>query len=415
MSSIFDLKTSTSELMSANNGTSRLNFEQFSPTRDVTGSNFPGSRIIINFEISGVKWWIPSRSYLRLRSSLTKLNGTQLDLADQIAPNMGLCSNLFQSCEFLINDKIISRVGDFVPQIDALQTRLNKSKSWLDSVGSVTNFWDADILDRQAVTASDGRVIDQSEPIADIVSSRIQMGFDLAGGVGNNRNAAEYSAATGIITFSQNGGAALPPDVRVVFPVGSFFTYLSDQAGGDGVINVQCEVLAGGSATTIRVRPEIPGDVALDGRNNFTRTVKSLLGQDSRRVSNFENVWVPPLSIFNITHALPAGKYQLILTPQSASAIQTRAIQSLGANKDYSTDFKFEVDDLYFYCNTVEGPRVTDSTYLLDLESISCSSEKILTTSPTEEFYRFSKHICFNNCSTRHPSRIGYKKLSFYF
>ena len=89
MSSIFDLKTSTSELTSANNGTSRLNFEQFSPTRDVTGSNFPGSRIIINFEISGVKWWIPSRSYLRLRSSLTKFNGTQLDLSDQIAPNMG--------------------------------------------------------------------------------------------------------------------------------------------------------------------------------------------------------------------------------------------------------------------------------------------------------------------------------------
>ena len=130
MSSIFNLKTSVEELSSANHGMSRMEYEQHAPTRDITSTNFPNGAIHYRFETSGQKWWIPSRSYFRIRCKLTDKDGNQLHNTDGIAPNMGLASNLFQSAEFRINDKVVSRISDFMPQIDALETRLSKSRSW---------------------------------------------------------------------------------------------------------------------------------------------------------------------------------------------------------------------------------------------------------------------------------------------
>jgi hypothetical protein len=61
MSSIFDLKTSVNELSSANQGTSRITYDQITPTRDITGKNFGNGQISIKFTVSGEKWWIPAR------------------------------------------------------------------------------------------------------------------------------------------------------------------------------------------------------------------------------------------------------------------------------------------------------------------------------------------------------------------
>ena len=129
--SIFDLKTSVEELSSSNQGTSRMEYDQHPPTRDVTLDNFPNGAIHIRWQSSGQKWWCPSRSYIRMRCQLAKQDGSQLNLTDDIAPNMGLCASLFQSAEFRINDKTVSRISDFMPQVDALENRLNKSKKGL--------------------------------------------------------------------------------------------------------------------------------------------------------------------------------------------------------------------------------------------------------------------------------------------
>ena len=156
MSSIFDLKTNVSELSSSNHGIAKMSYDQHPPTRDVTNANFANGAIHFRWQNSGQSWWLPNRSYLRLRFQLTKADGvTPLDLADNIAPNMGLCASLFQSAEFRINDKTISRISDFMPQVDALETRLTKSRSWLNGVGSAVNFWDDTFKVRQADVIND--------------------------------------------------------------------------------------------------------------------------------------------------------------------------------------------------------------------------------------------------------------------
>jgi len=154
--SIFDLKTQTSELQLGNSGVSKSQYEMIAPSRDVSDTSFSNGPISFKFQHSSTKWWMPSKSYLRTRMSITKGDGTQLANADNIAPAMNLTSNLFQSMEFRIQDKVVSRCSDYVNAIDTLITRQNKSKAWIDSFGASTNFWEADQDKRKNLITSDG-------------------------------------------------------------------------------------------------------------------------------------------------------------------------------------------------------------------------------------------------------------------
>lgn len=388
MSSIYDLKTTVEELSSAHPGTSRMEYDQHPPTRDITGNNFPNGAIHFRFQTSGMKWWLPSRSYIRMRCSLTKVGGGQLDKNDDVAPNMGLCASLFQSAEFRVNDKTISRISDFMPQVDAIETRLSKSRSWLNGVGDALNFWGDDFKARQAAVCSNGVLIREltdetlNNPTSEAYS-RANLSFDAAGGTGADRNAASYTEATGRVVFSLNGGAALPGDVGLVYPIGSYFEYTAIQGATstDSRLKKPAKVVAHINATTIQVETGVIGaDVASDGRTDFIRVdVKSAAVSNinvARKVKEFEIIWQPPLSVFKLAHALPSGKFELVLNPQTSSVYKDLAIQSSLSNKVAGTDFDFAVNDMYFYCNTVEGPRADDITYLLDLEQTNCQSEQ---------------------------------------
>jgi hypothetical protein len=126
---------------------------------------------------------------------------------------------------------------------------------------------------------------------------------------------------------------------------------------------------------------------------NFRRVRKATIKDStSRHMTEFEITWQPPLSIFKVGHAMPSGKYELVLNPQTASVYKKYAIQSVGGNKipnlnskgqapSAGAQFQFEVDTMYMYVNTVEGPRYDDGTFLLDLEQTNCASEKIESVS----------------------------------
>jgi len=379
MSSIFDLKTDVAELSSSNQGTAKMSYEQYPPTRDVTTTNFSNGAIHIRWQVSGQKWWLPNRSYLRVRCQLSKPDGTQLKLADNIAPNMGLCASLFQSAEFRINDKTVSRVSDFMPQVDALETRLTKSRSWLNGLGHATNLWNEEFKVRQCDVALDG----PNQDVSYNTTARVALGYDAAA------NTVAIAADTGILTFAVGGGAALPAIITV-------------WATGDEI-----EIDTGDAAVgTVRyyVSAAITGTQTLQLNNYqtvafaaaavpFRRIRKSLVNNDCRNVSQFELTWVPPLSIFKVGHALPSGRYELILNPQTSNVYQISAVETLNtdvvklpaAAGNAANTYKFEVQSLYMYLNTVEGPRADDITYLLDLEQTRCQSDQVGTQNLTQK------------------------------
>ena len=369
MSSIFDLKQSVSELSGGKTGMSRMQYEQITATRDAVGDRFADGRIEFKFSVAGQKWWIPSRTYIRMRATLTKPDGTQLDYADNIAPNMGLMSNLFQSAEFNINNKTVSRIGDFMPQIDALNTRLSKSKAWLDSVGASTNMWQSREAERRSVVSADGVVVQNSLPLPTVTTGRVALGFDAL-------NTIAYDSATGILSAADGGGVN-PPNMQVVFPIGSYIKILGGAFNG-----VIARVAAHVDILRIVVEGQIPDNIAA-GVVDFARVVApDVVGDPSRRVSGLELIYQPPLSLMKVGHALPAGDYSLILNPHNSATYKKKAIESILADKTPTTDganndYQFNIETMYLYVATVEGERADDMTYILDLEEVRCQTQKV--------------------------------------
>jgi hypothetical protein len=102
-----------------------------------------------------------------MRCSLTKGDGTQFTVADKVAPSMNLMANLFQNAELRINDKTVSRIPNYVSQIEALEQRLSKSSAQMNGLFASTNFMQSSFEDRQAQICSDGNLLNSG------VSSKI--------------------------------------------------------------------------------------------------------------------------------------------------------------------------------------------------------------------------------------------------
>ncbi len=311
MKSIFDLPQSVGELPSLNQGMSNLSYEQVPPLKSIQGTSFPGGRIEHRFELSGNRWWIPSRSYIRLRASLTNGDGTLIEMKDDKAPNMGVMGNLFQSMEFKIAQKVVSRISDRVAQVDALYNRLNYSKSQLDAWGSSTNWWQPSYDVRKALCAADGFVnCDCTVGIETNVAvnlDRVGQGYDDAAAA--NSNSIAIGNNNGIITFAKNGGADIA-DLTAVHTIGSTITYL-------GVVyTVTAYNFVDVNAATATVIPLVVGGIAAASNVDwFVNDAQVNEGASNKNQSpqrcNLEFIWRPPLGIFSCPYALPAGRYEL--------------------------------------------------------------------------------------------------------
>jgi hypothetical protein len=358
MSSLFDLKTSTDQLSDVNKGVNRNAYEQIAPTRDVTGPTaISNGAIHFRWNSSGMKWWCPNKSYLRMRLKLAKSNGVdQLLTADDVAPTMAQFASMFQALEFRINDKVVSKISDFVPQIDILETRISKSKAWIDSVGASSNFLNPDIRARRDDVTADGKEGDSFFSN----SSRVQMGYDAL-------TAITITGATSTLTFS----------------LGTLFNTSTQWAIGDqieidatatSILSYRVSAVPAGTNTLI-LNGIVPADLAtvVCGFRRI-RVLPNPALTNAKNASSYELIWTPPLSIFKLAHALPVGKYELILSPQTASSLPTYLVESLSAAKNL-TNFSYSIVDMYLYLNTVEGPREDNLTYFLDLDCTSCQSE----------------------------------------
>jgi hypothetical protein len=396
---IFDLPKGPGELPSMNSGMSKSIYEQRSTTRNVQNTSFPGASIHIPFELSGQQWWVPSKSYIRLRCKLTDAAGTgSLTTTDQIAPNMGLAANLFQSGEFRIGGQPISKVGNFFPQVDALQTRLSQSKAWLDTVGAGTNFWQSSVNERIQEISSDG--LDAKQAGEYEVTPQLSMGYAAT---------AEVAIAldTGVVTFSVGAN----PDTDVNWVVGDVIEI--DFGGTIGTIRSNVTAVPVGAKTmTISYNTTaIAADLYVFRR--YRRV-------SSRRVREFEVIWQPKsLSIFNTEYALPGGKYEMVLNPESASVYKQRAIESLFDSKTAGAgnDFDFSVEEMHLYTAMVDSKRMDNSSYFLSLDEMTCQVDDAFQSALTQRNFHvnpstYALSLAFqDNAATTTDTRYSASKF----
>ncbi len=392
--SIFKLKTDVSELKSSNQGCSDLKYSEYLPTRDVTLDSFPNGRFVIPWEMSAEQHWLPSRSYLRMRCELKKGSDvkdqtTPLTVDDQIAPNMNLCANLFQSLELQLNGKTISRVSDHVAEVDTIEQRLSKSKAWLDSIGASINWLQEDVNVRINEVSSDGEAVNRNI-LADAKSL----------GLADDVKLAPNTLAVPSLSFNIEKVTTDLPTVASLIAGGltkgnfikvekTIYKILKDPTGPDGSGPYLLEV------DKIFSRPVTVGtvgDVTVYDSVTYNKS-------PSRKVTGFELIWRPLcLSVFKYSGALPTGNYQLIATPHNASgnnykirAIETPASRATPTFGTGATDIIFKVVDVRMFICNVTGPRVEDTKYFIDLEETRCQKSLLKNTDNlTKEYFDVS-------------------------
>jgi hypothetical protein len=386
MKSIFDLKTKNSELSSANQGLSNYKFQEVQSLRSIVGSNFPDGEIVFRWTYGSSKYWIPNKSYLKIRLALTNSNGSRIQVSDAITYAMNTVPLLFQASQYKISDMTVCSITQNLPQIDTLKNRMYKSDAWLQSIGQSNNNWCHSYAKRERnMFMSGGHNINFLNPY---------------------RRWSEILADASIIVT--NTVSVLPSDTgeyKMTFAVGTpNLTLIKGLQVGDiveyqtiddattnrrlksaGVIT-KIETLVITFLPFLNAHQQVAIAVT-PGLFEMNLHRHDFYDEDySQNAQEVELIWFPTLSIFDsVKHAIPCGstKQEFTLTPFPDTVYQKNAIESRKRDVNNSLTggddtFLLTVKDMRFYILTCDSNKIQDNfDFMLDLNEIQCQSTPI--------------------------------------
>jgi hypothetical protein len=255
-----------------------------------------------------------------------------------------------------------------------------------------TNFLEGDFSVRQAEVCSDGEIINeitgvttgQNQPFSRLGWADSAVNLEVESGEDNN-------IGRSLLRFRRNGGGSTA-QIEGKFNVGDIFSTGAIVAGGPVeyvITNVSTDAA---QDVTLYVEGYVaPSGLAVLTQTNldtfYVRKVENL-GQPSRQCGEFELIYQPSLDIFDYDGALPCST-QLVMNPLSSKeTLNLAVIESLDAKT--TADYFFEVQDIFFYCAQVTGPRVDTTSFMLDLDNIRCQQNKIGNNSFTQKTFDVS-------------------------
>ena len=136
-------------------------YKQVTCQRTVSGDNFSQGVQDFNFSIGGKTAWIPNRTYFRVGMTLTGRGGVAAPtFSEQVAFSDSVCGNLYNNVYFRAGGQDVSSIVNYAPQAQAVKNRLDKSGSWLKTMGKDAFFLDPDFNSRVGRTSAIPSVAD---------------------------------------------------------------------------------------------------------------------------------------------------------------------------------------------------------------------------------------------------------------
>lgn len=132
-------------------------FQEIQPERDVSGDNFSKGQINFNWTMDSSGYFNPYKTFIKIRFKLFRRASSadeNLEVSGNMAVNMFLADNLFQSVKMNINNICVSETNDYVPQVASLRRRMYESEEHMNNYLASTNYSQASVTDRLDVTAS---------------------------------------------------------------------------------------------------------------------------------------------------------------------------------------------------------------------------------------------------------------------
>lgn len=354
---------------------------EIQPERAIQG-NFSSGQFNIIWNLPKNTKFNPSKSFIKITTSLKKGNNDALDLDFGVSYNYYVCDNLFQQVRQKINGIPVGELNDFVSQTAALHNRMNISQTLKESRMSSTNYSQIYLQDRINDVSSDGRKYHDYQfktPAGDL-------SLDIT-------TPNQYSVAiTGILSLTANGGNPIP-NVNTLFDIGDFIQY-----EGNNNDFVAGEILSFPTDASIQLSLGSNTQLVVNAKNitndNFKRIRKHI---PTLRNNYNEFIWRPCLGFWNLDEFVCGhGDYCLELTPINSSVLSKYAIESVSDKKEGTTinDIKFEVINvlMYLYVEINGSESVKTQSFLY--EDINCNSQNITTSSlDSKEFFTHDNNI----------------------
>lgn len=239
-------------------------YERIDAERVLQGNNFDNGEIVYKKFMSTAAKINLARSFIKLTVSVTDAANGNLQVISNLAPAFLAAHTLFKSMFYKINNVIVSEIPDYCAQIAALNTRLNCSKGYRDSILKDMNFGQVEFGQRQKMVTSSADGGDQELQIyhpgniastISVIKEVIILPSEVPLDVGNNTYA--ITAQTGLLTFAPGGGNAIP-NVATFLRVGDLIRF----DGANGSKN-EGEVVAFPTAATVTLRYRTTADLAI--------------------------------------------------------------------------------------------------------------------------------------------------------
>jgi len=414
MKSIFQLKTKNSELISANQGLTNYHYQEVQAVKSVTGSQFPGAQISYKWNYGNDKYWIPNKSYMKITIKLTGPNNivggniitTALTSLNKLAFSMNTCAGLFQACQFKMADMTVCQVTENLAEVDTLKQRQRQSRQWMKSIGATTNNWSPSWKERANEIGGSPWDLNTQNP--DFTHDELL------------KSLSDSEPATGWkYELDENGGQIILKVIKTVpsntdgtagtdidnggtFSNVNPYIKVGDYIAFDWLVNntvpasVQRTTLSGQVVDTsvdatqshFFIRLNKMPNATLSNQTTFTnylvRNVRlyknSKYGLLSENQGTVDLMWKPPLSIFDVQHAIPcAGTLQeLSITPFPEPAYQINAVQSILESVLPTTDFRLSIEDMRLYLLTCDSNKIQNNLeFMLDLKEVQCQKRAI--------------------------------------
>ena len=383
----FNLIETVEGLDTLNDGVSECDYMQVTSLADIAGANFVRSQIVYNWETAGNIWTSPSESFFRFRMSFQTAAGAQLEAKNDIAPSMNCCAGLFSTIQLEMNDRVVSRLDNYVQQVDSVATRLFKNKSMIESSNGIDVYSPA-FEKRMGIICKPTQIVGSESTNPQNSLGCGSMYYLVSGDliIANTDTLASAAAQLSIVSTAANVSRS-----NVVKP-GDIIELTNDDAKVYRGSVVSVISSADGLTTTINIAsgqtfPTIGAAAIIVGRS--LRVYSPIHSQDfPRAAKDIELLWQPPISFFNVQHYLPPNaRYRLTLTPNQNYKVA--CVESV-VDKKAGTDYDVLVNQANLYIRTYRGDSYDAGNFLLDLTSINVQSELVPSNNLTQKNFDVS-------------------------
>jgi len=412
----FNLIETVEGLDSLNDGVSECDYMQVTSLADIAGANFVRSQIVYNWETAGNIWTSPSESFFRFRMSFQRGDGTALTASNDIAPSMNCCAGLFSTIQLEMNDRVVSRLDNYVQQVDSVATRLFKNKSMIESSNGI-DVYSPSFEKRMGIVCRPEGVASAEDSVNANTATSLGCGsmYQLvcADAVLAGADTLEIKIGPPITLTLVTAVVDSTPRVSVFTP-GDIIEYEFGATVYRGVINFVSSPLTAAvpviaatptlattypvnsTTTVITLQAGTTGWPAVAAATAATgwrlRVYRPFLSQDlPRAAKDIELLWQPPISFFNIPHYLPPNaRYRLTLTPNQnykVACVESVVSKTVGAA---AINYDVLVNQANLYIRTYRGDSYDAGNFLLDLTSINVQSELVPSNNLTQKNFDVS-------------------------